>query len=215
MPDRAKLVFFHSPQTRSSGVLALLEELGADYELRLLNMKAGEQRGAAYLAINPMGKVPAIQHGAALVTEQAAVYQYLAEIFPEQGMAPPPGDPLRGPFLRWLAFYGSSFEPALIDRSLKRDPAAPGTSPYGDWDTMFKTLVGQLSNGPWLLGERFTAADVLWGSALQWTSMFGLIPPTREIEAYVQRVTSRPAFVRARERDAQLAAAQAASPPQA
>lgn len=215
MPDQTKLVFFHSPQTRSSGVLALLEELGADYELRLLNMKAGEQRGSAYLAINPMGKVPAIQHGAALVTEQAAVYQYLAELFPEKGMAPPPGDPLRGPFLRWLAFYGSSFEPALIDRSLKRDPAAPGTSPYGDWDTMFKTLVGQLSTGPWLLGERFTAADVLWGSALQWTSMFGLIPPTSVIEAYVQRVTSRPAFVRARERDAQLAATEAAAPPQA
>jgi len=214
MAGPTPLVFFHSPQTRSSGVLALLEELGADYELRLLNMKAGEQRGPAYLAINPMGKVPAIQHGAAVVTEQAAVYQYLAELFPERGLAPPPGDPLRGPFLRWLAFYGASFEPALIDRSLKRDPAAPGTSPYGDWDTMFKPLVGQLWAGPWLLGERFTAADVLWGSALQWTSMFGLIPPTPAIEAYVQRVTSRPAIVRARERDAHLAATRAAAPPQ-
>lgn len=210
MSDPDKLVFFHSPQTRSSGVLALLEELGADHELRLLNMKAGEQRAAAYLAINPMGKVPAIQHNGAVVTEQAAVYQYVSELFPERGLAPPPGDPLRGPFLRWLAFYGSSFEPALIDRSMKRDPAAPSTSPYGDWDTMFKTLVGQLSAGPWLLGDRFTAADVLWGSALQWTSMFGLIPPTPAVESYVQRVTSRPSFVRARQRDAELAAAQAA-----
>ena len=100
MPDPRRVTFFHSPQTRSSGVLALLEELGADYELKVLDMKAGEQRRAAYTAINPMGKVPAILHGGALVTEQAAVYLDLADLYADRGLAPQMGDSLRGPFLR-------------------------------------------------------------------------------------------------------------------
>jgi glutathione S-transferase len=205
-----RVTLFHSPNTRSSGVLALLEELQADYELQVLNMKAGEQRNAAYMAINPMGKVPAIRHGDALVTEQSAVYLYLADLYADRGITPQMGDPLRGPLLRWLAFYGSSFEPAVVDRSMKRESAPPGTSPYGTWDTMFGTLTGQLAKGPYLLGERFTALDVLWGGALNWTTMFGIVPKTPEIEAYVQRVTSRPSFARAKEKDSQLAAAQAA-----
>ncbi len=99
-----------------AGALVLLEELGADYELHVLDLKKGEQRQPAYLAINPMGKVPAIRHDGALVTEQGAVYAYLADLYPEAGITPAIGDPLRGPYLRWLFYYGSSFEPALIDR---------------------------------------------------------------------------------------------------
>ena len=118
-----------------------------------------------------MGKVPAIVHDGALVTEQGAVYAYLADLYPEAGIAPAIGDPLRGPYLRWLFYYGSSFEPALIDKAMKREPAPPSTSPYGDYDTMLKTLTDQLATGPWLLGERFTAADVLWGTALRWTTI--------------------------------------------
>jgi len=211
MHDAHTLTFFHSPQTRSSGVLTLLEELGAPFELKLLNMKAGEQRGAAFMAINPMGKVPAIQHGVALVTEQPAIYLYLADLFPDAGLAPGLRDPLRGPYLRWLVYYGSAFEPAVVDRAMKRDPAAPGLSPYGDYDTMLATLAQQLSNGPYLLGDTFTAADVLWASALGWTTQFGLVPELPVLRAYIDRVTSRPAFVRVRERDAQWAAAHAAA----
>src|SRR5678815_3884512 len=166
------VTFFHSPQSRSAGVLILLEELGADYELHVLNLKKGEQRGAAYLGVNPMGKVPAIVHNGALVTEQGAVYAYLADLYPEAGITPAIGDPLRGPYLRWLFFYGSSFEPALVDRSLKREPAPPATSPYGDYDTMLKTLTDQLAQGAFLTGDRFTAADVLWGAALRSTTSF-------------------------------------------
>ena len=92
-----KVVLYHAPNTRSSGTMVLLEELGAPYELHVLDMKAGEQRDPAYLAINPMGKVPAIRHGDALITEQVAIYIYLADLFPEAGLAPPIGDPLRGP----------------------------------------------------------------------------------------------------------------------
>jgi glutathione S-transferase len=209
MTDPQRVAFFHAPNTRSSGVLALLEELDADYDLHVLDLKAGEQRSARYLAVNPMGKVPAIRHRDALVTEQVAVYIYLADLYPAAGLAPPLGDPLRGPYLRWLAFYGSSFEPAVIDRSMKREPAPLSTSPYGDFDTMLGTLTQQLEPGPYLLGERFTAADVLWGTALAWTTGFGLVPSTPHIQRYVRAVLSRPAMAQARARDAALAASQA------
>lgn len=205
------LVFYHAPNTRSSGVLALLEELGARYELRVLDLKAGEQRSPAFLAVNPMGKVPAILHGEALVTEQVAVYLYLADLYPAAGLAPALDDPLRGPYLRSLAYYGSCFEPAVIDRSMKRDPAPRASSPYGDFETMLATLDGQLGPGPWLLGARFTAADVLWGSALAWTTGFGLVPATPSIQRYLAAVQARPAMARARARDGELAAAQAAA----
>lgn len=204
-----RITFFHSPNTRSSGILALLRELGADYEMKVLNMKAGEQREPAYLAINPMGKVPAIMHGETLVTEQPAIVIYLGDLYPESRLAPQMGDPLRGAYLRWLVFYGSSYEPALVDRAMKHEASSKGLSPYGDFDTMLATLVAQLEKGPWLLGERFTAADVLWGSALGWTLKFGLVPDLPVLRAYAERVNARPALVWAREQDAELAAAQA------
>ena len=203
------VTLFHSPQSRSAGALVLLEELGADYELHVLNLRQGQQRQAVYLRVNPMGKVPAILHDGALVTEQGAVHAYLADLYPEAGITPAIGDALRGPYLRWLFYYGSSFEPALIDRSMKREPAPPATSPYGDYDTMLKTLTDQLAAGPWLLGERFTAADVLWGTALRWTTMFKLVPETPVIAAYVARVAARPAVARAAKIDADLLAKQA------
>ena len=202
-----KIIFYHSPQSRSAGTLFLLEELGADYELRLLDLKKGEQRQSEYLGVNPMGKVPAIVHDGALVTEQGAVFTYLADLYPEAGITPAIGDPLRGPYLRWLFFYGSSYEPALIDRSMKREPAPPSTSPYGDYDTMLKTLWDQLGDGPYLLGARFTAADILWGTALRWTTMFKLVPETPAVKAYIERVTSRPAAQRAAKMDEEIVAA--------
>jgi glutathione S-transferase len=206
MATDRKITFYHSPQSRSAGTLFLLEELGADYDMRVLDLQKGEQRQSGYLAVNPMGKVPAIVHDGALVTEQGAVYTYLADLYPEAGITPAIGDALRGPYLRWLFFYGSSFEPALVDRSQKREPAPPATSPYGDYDTMLKTLFDQLARGPYLLGDRFTAADVLWGSALRWTTMFKLVPETPTVKAYVERVTSRPAAQRAAKKDAEILA---------
>ena len=206
----AQVTLFHSPNTRSTGALTLLRELEADYHLHVLNMKAGEQRGAAYLAINPMGKVPAVMHGSALVTEQVAVFLYLADLFPKNGLAPSIGDPLRGPYLRWMAFYGSWFEPALNDRAMKREPAPVSTAPYGDYDTMLKTLTDQLAKGPFLLGDKFSAADVLWGTALTWTTAFKLVPELPVIKAYMDRVNARPSVAWARAKDAELAAVQGA-----
>ena len=205
MPHSA-IEFFHTPHTRSGGTRALLEELGADYEMHVLNMKSSQQREGDYLAINPMGKVPAIRHGDALITEQPAVFIYLADHFASAGLAPPIGDPLRGPYLRWLAFYGSSFEPAVVDKAMKREAAAAAMCPYGDFDTMLGTLTSQLATGPWLLGEMFTAADVLWGTALSWTTQFGMVPEQPVIRAYIDRVLARPAMQRAAASDAALAA---------
>ena len=205
MTANPRITLFHSPNTRSSGALALLEDLGADFDLNVLNIKASQQLEPAYLAINPMGKVPAVKHGDALITEQVAIFLYLADLYPEAGLAPPIGDPLRGPYLRWMAFYGSCFEPALIDRALKREPAPRGMSPYGDYDTTLKTLTDQLTKGPWLLGDRFTAADVLWGTALTWTTGFKLVPLLPVIQTYVDRWNARPAVARVKARDAALA----------
>lgn len=201
-----RVTFFHAPRSRSGGTLALFEELGVDYDLHLLDLTAGAQRQPEYLAHNPMGKVPAIRHGDALVTEQVAVMLYLADLYPHAGLAPSIDDPLRGPYLRWMVYYASCFEPAVQDRSMKREPAPPMQCGYGDFDSMLGTLVSQLEKGPYILGERFTAADVLWGSALRWTTMFKLAPELPVVVDYVERVTQRPAMQRAAAKDAEFAA---------
>ena len=211
MTTASPLIFYHAPNTRSSGTFILLEELGVPYEMRVINMKAGEQRRPDYLAVNSMGKVPAIVHNGALVTEQPAVFLYLADQFAEKGLAPKIGDPLRGPYLRWLVYYGSCFEPAVADRALKREPGPPSMMGYGDYDTMLKTLTDQLGRGPYLLGERFTAADILWGTALAYTTMFKIVPELPVIMDYIKRVIARPSAARVKTRDAELAAQHAAA----
>lgn len=210
MATAQKITLFHSPQTRSSGALALLEELHAPYELHVLNMKAGEQRQPAFLALNPMGKVPAILHGDVLVTEQVAIGLYLADLFPEAGITPAVNDALRGPYLRWYVFYAASFEPALIDKALKREPGPPAMMSYGDLETTLKSIVTQLSIGPWMLGERFTAVDVLWGTALTWMTSFGLLEATPPIKAYVDRWNARPSVAAVARIDAALLKKQSA-----
>ncbi|MGX7743305.1 glutathione S-transferase family protein [Rhodopseudomonas parapalustris] len=208
-PNRVTL--FYSPQTRATGARVLLEELGAPYDLHVLNMKAGEQRQPAYLAINPLGKVPAIRYSDALVTEQVAITIYLADLFPQAGLAPTLDDPLRGPYLRWIAYYGSSFEPAVVDRFMQREPGPIAMSPYADYDTMLGALEAQLATGPYLLGECYTAADVLWGIALNWTLNFGLVPKTDVFVRYAERIAARPAFQRVEQADAAMAAEHAAA----
>ncbi|WP_298886480.1 glutathione S-transferase family protein [uncultured Bradyrhizobium sp.] len=211
MNDANRITLYYSPQSRAMGTRVLLEELGAPYDIHILNMKAGEQRQPAYLAINPLGKVPAIQHGGALVTEQVAICIYLSDLFPQAGLTPAPGDPLRGPYLRWIAYYGSSFEPALIDKFMKREPMPITQSPYADYDTMLGALEAQLSKGPYLLGERMTAADILWGVAFNWTMMFGIVPKKDVFVRYSERITSRQAYQRISAADDEMAAQHAAA----
>jgi glutathione S-transferase len=203
MTTNETVTLFHSPQTRSSASLTLLEELGAPYELHVLNMKAAEQRRSAYLAINPLGQVPAIRHGKALVTEQVAIFLFLTDLFPQSSLAPSIGDPLRGPYLRWMVYYAACYEPALVDRAMKREPAPLAMSPYGDFDTMLGALVKRLASSSYLLGDNFSAADLLWGMALQWGTMFKIVPENPVITDYVERVTTRPSVVKVAAMDAE------------
>jgi glutathione S-transferase len=208
MPATQSITLFHSPQTRSTGALALLEELKAPYKLHALNMKAGEQRESAYLSLNPMGKVPAILHGDVLITEQVAIGIYLADLFPEAGITPAIGDALRGPYLRWYVFYAACFEPAVVDKAMKREPGPVAMVPYGDLTTTLNTVTAQLSKGPWLLGDRFTATDVLWGTALTWMAGFGLVEAIAPIKTYIDRWNTRPSVARVAQIDADLLKAQ-------
>ena len=200
------LTLFHAPNTRSFGARVLLEELGLPYRLHTLNLKAGEQRQPAFLAINPLGKVPALLDGGALVTEQVAITLLLADMAPDAGLAPSIGDVLRGPYLRWIAYYGSAFEPAVVDRAMKREPGQLAMSPYGSYEAVLDTLEAQMIAGPWLLGERFTAADVLWGVALTWAMTFKVVPERPAFVAHAGRVRARPAYQRAFSADQALAA---------
>jgi glutathione S-transferase len=202
-----KLTLYHAAPSRSSIALWMLEETGEPFEIKLLNLKNGEQRQPAYLAINPMGKVPALKHDEVVITECAAISCYLADAFPKAGLSVPIGDPRRGVYLKWLFFGPSCLEPAIIDRSLKRDGANPTMLGWRDYDTVLDVVTKAIAKGPYILGDQFTAADVIIGSGLRWGTMFELIPKRPEITSYISRLEQRPALKRATEKDTQLAAA--------
>lgn len=201
------LILYHIAPSRSSIVRWMLEEIGEPYELRVLSMDKGEHRQAAYLAVNPMGKVPALEHDGVLITEVSAICCYLADAFPKAGLAPPIGDPRRGPYLKWMFFGPSCIEPAVIDRAFKRAQEPPrGTLGYGDFDTVMDVVAQAVTPGPYLLGDAFSAADIVIGSQLRWGMMFGLIPQRPEFLPYVERLNGRAALQRATALDAELKA---------
>jgi glutathione S-transferase len=202
-----KITLYHAAPSRSSTVLFMLEELGAPYELKVLDLQSGDQLKPEYLAINPMGKVPTIVHDGVTITEVGAICTYLADAFPAAGLAPPIGDPQRGAYLRWMFFQGSCLEPAIIDNVLKREPGRRGMMPYGDYDTTINTLEKAVEKGPWFLGDRFSAVDVYVGSAIAWGLHFKLIPERDTFKRYADRLAARPAKQRATEIDGKLTAA--------
>ena len=161
-----------------------------------------------YLAVNPMGKVPALRHGDAVITEAAAICTYLADEFPQARLNVPVGDPRRGVYLKWLFFGPSCIEPAITDRAFPRaEQPRRGMLGYGDFDTVMDVVAKAVAKGPYLMGEQFTAADVVIGSGLRWGMMFNLLPKRPEFVDYVQRLEKRPALQRATALDQQLAAA--------
>ncbi len=199
------LTLYHAIPSRSSVSRWMLEEVGEPYDVHLLNLQAGENRTPAYLAINPMGKVPTLDHDGIIITESAAICSYLADAFPNAGLNVPVGDKRRGPYLKWLFFGPSCVEPAVTDRAFPRkEEPRRGTLGYGDYDTVMDVLAKGIERGPYLLGEQFTAADVVIGSGLRWGMMFKLIPERPEFLAYVGRLNQRPAAKRAQEKDAAL-----------
>jgi glutathione S-transferase len=204
----AKLTLYHAAPSRSSIVRWMLEEIGEPYEIRLLSLSKGENRAPDYLAVNPMGKVPALRHGDAVITEAAAICAYLADEFPRAKLSVPIGDSRRGPYLKWLFFGPSCIEPAMMDRAFPRkEEARRAALGYGDFDTVIKVLTDAVARGPYILGEQFTAADVVIGSTLRFGMLFKLLPEQPEFTAYTGRLAQRPALQRAEAKDKELAAA--------
>ncbi len=207
-----QLVFYTNPMSRGRIVRWMLEEVGCPYETKVLEygqfMKAPE-----YLAINPMGKVPAIRHGETVVTECAAICAYLADVFADAGLAPPLD--ARGAYYRWLFFAAGPLETAVFNRSLEITvPAEKGaTIGYGNYETTISTLSQAVESGGYIAADYFTAADVYIGSHIGWSMQFGTIEKTPVFESYWQRVSSRDAHHRAVEIDDALLADQTASTP--
>jgi glutathione S-transferase len=191
-----KLVLYTNPMSRGRIARWMLEETGAAYETRLL--KFGESaQSPEFLAINPMGKVPAITHGDKVVTECAAICAYLADAFPEAGLAPKPDE--RADYYRWLFFAAGPVEAAVVNRSLGVEiaPEKRGMVGYGNFDLTRSTLISAVADRPYVCGDRFTAADVYVGSQIGWGLQFGSIPTSPELVAYSERVYSRDAYKRA------------------
>ncbi len=203
--SKPRLKLYHAAPSRSAIARWMLEEVGEPYEVELLDLKRGDQTRAPFLAVNPMGKVPALIDGDVVITEVAAICCYLADAFPNANLAPPIGDPRRGPYLKWLFFGPSCVEPAMIDKTLQREPAPRSTAGWADYDTVVAVLRNAVAKGPYLLGEQFTAADVVIGAAIRWGMMFNMLPELPEFVAYRDRLGARPALQRQIAKDAELA----------
>ncbi|MFC4174259.1 glutathione S-transferase family protein [Microvirga sp. GCM10011540] len=203
----SEIVFYTNPMSRGRVVRWMLEEVGRPYRTELLGF-ATSMKDPAYLAINPMGKVPAIVHGGTVVTEGAAICAYLADAFPEAGLAPAPGDPRRGPYYRWMFFAAGPLEAALTNRSLGFEVPAERKRMmgYGSVEDAVNTLDYAVTQSEFIAGDRFTAADVYVGSHIGWAMMFGTLEKRPSFEAYWNRISSRPAAIRAREIDDALVA---------
>ncbi len=196
------IVFYHNPQSRGRIAHWMLEEVGVPYQTELLRFDRGEHKQPQYLAVNPMGKVPAIKHGDTVVTEAAAICAYLADTFPSANLAPPTSSRERGTYYRWMFFGAGCVEPALVDRMFKRPPVdRPGALGYGSYDDTLNALEKAITVGPWILGERFSAADVYVGSEIAWGMMAKAIEPRKPFQEYVARCGERPAFKRAAAQD--------------
>ena len=204
MPD---ITLYHASPSRSSIVLWMLEELGQPYDIKLVTLSAGDNMKPDYLAINPMGKVPALKHRDTVITEAAAICTYLADEFPDAKLNIPIGTPRRGIYLKWLFFGPSCIEPAVIDRAAPRkEEARRGMLGYGDFDSVMNVVAQAVAKGPWLMGEQFTAADVIIGAQIRWGMMFKMIPPRQEFLDYAARIAARPAAQRAEAKDKELGA---------
>lgn len=196
------LTFYTNPQSRGRIVRWMLEEVGAPYETVVLDYGT-TMKGGDYLAINPMGKVPAIKHGDTVVTECAAICAYLADAFPEANLAPAHGSKLRGPYYRWLFFGAGPFEAAVTNRALKvevKDEQKAFVG-YGCFEETIEAIERAILPGPYICGEQFTAADLYVGAQLGFGMMFGSIEKRPAFEDFVGRVQSRPAAVRANQLD--------------
>ncbi|SFV11628.1 glutathione S-transferase [Methylobacterium sp. 174MFSha1.1] len=196
------LVFYTHPMSRGRIVRWMLEEVGAPYRTEIVGY-GPTMKEAAYRAINPLAKVPALIHRGVTVTETAAICTYLADAFPEAGLAPAPGDPERGAYYRWLFFAAGPVEAAVTNKALGVEVSEERRRMvgYGSMAEVLDALEGAVSGRDYLAGGRFSAADLYLGSHLMWGMQFGGIERRPAYEAYIARLADRPAAVRAREID--------------
>jgi glutathione S-transferase len=188
---------YWSPRSRSFSTIWLMEETGLPYERMLTDITTGAQKAPEFLAINPMGKVPALKDGDAALGEAAAICGYVADRYPETKLAPDPADPKRARYLQWLLFSPSCIEPAVIQIFTKIEVPSR-TAAWGSATQVFDVLDAALAKGPWILGEAFSAADIMIGSGLNFAvRLFKMVPSRPSFDAYLARCVARPAFQRA------------------
>ena len=205
------LVFYTNPMSRGRNIRWMLEEVGQPYETKVLRWETGDAKSPEFLAINPMGKVPAIVHKGTVVTECAAICTYLADAFPQANLAPPPGSKLRGPYYRWLFFGAGPIEQSVSFSAMKIEvpEAQRAMVGFGCMDDVLDTLEGAVKGREFLAGDSFTAADLYIASHLSWGMNFGTIEKRPAFEAYANPHLNRPAAKRADAiDDALIAAAQ-------
>ena len=191
-----EVILYYNPMSRAQIAHLMLEEVGAPYRLELVSFAKAEHKTAAFLALNPMGKLPTIVHRGVTVTEAPAICAYLADAFPQAKLAPPVDDPRRGTYYRWLFFAASCVEYASLDKALGRAPGVASRIGYGSYDDTLKAIERAIQPGPWILGEQFTAADVYLGAQLQWGMMTKSIEARPAFTAYTAQLARRPGFQR-------------------
>jgi glutathione S-transferase len=203
----SEIVFYTNPMSRGRIARWMLEEVGQPYRTEVLDYGT-TMKSSAYLAINPMGKVPAIRHGDQIVTEAAAICAYLADAFPAAGLAPPPGERLRAPYYRWLFFAAGPVEAAVTAKTMGFVPpqGREASIGWGSFAAVMDTLESAVAHSDYILGNRFSAADVYVGSQIGFGLMFKSIEQRPAFERYWQRISARPAALRAREIDEALIA---------
>jgi glutathione S-transferase len=195
------LTLYHAPRSRSFRTLWLLEEIGVPFELKVVNIRRGDGSGGADSTNpHPHDKVPALMHDTTLIFETTAITLYLTDMFPQTGLGPKIGDTDRGPYLSWLAYYSGVFEPALTAKFLKIDHIY-GTFGWAPFDEVLELLNKTLAGKPYLLGDKFSAVDIIFGGSMPFLISRGIVPETEALKAYAARVTSRPSFARAQARD--------------
>ncbi len=204
MPNRDdEIVLYTNPMSRGRIARWMLEETGCAYRAEVLDY-GDAMKSADYLAVNPMGKVPAIVHGDTVVTEAAAICAYLADAFPEANLAPPHGDPLRGSYYRWMFFAAGPVEASVTANALGLLPPAEQARMvgYGSFEQTVDALERAVSTAsPWLLGEHFSAADVYFGAQVDWGVAFKTLPERPAFVAYAERLRGREAYARAKALD--------------
>jgi glutathione S-transferase len=189
------ITFYYNPFSRGRIAHWMLEEVGAEYRVVLLDFDQKEHKRPEFLALNPMGKIPTIVHRGVVVTEAAAICTYLAEVFPRAGLAPEVGDPARATYLRWLFFGAGCLEPAMVDKMLSRPlPDRPGALGYGSYEDTLNALEQALRPGPFVLKDRFSAADVYLAAEVEWGLMTKALESRPTFSQYVERCRQRPGY---------------------